>query len=434
MNITNITIMNGVVWFAYFLSLFFLIYWLLFFLEKRAELKIELIKKRPKLVNFPTVTISVPAFNEEKHIIKTLKSLVEIDYPRNRFEIFVVNDCSTDNTKDIVRKFMNDCKNQKKYSDIRIRLINHKTNKGKAEGLNTAIANSSSEFFSCIDADSAIEKDALLYMINDMIKDPKLAIVTPVMKVDTPKNWLQKFQRVEYMSSMFVSRLMGHIDSIYVAPGPFSLYRMSALKKLGKFDGRRNIEDQEIAWRAQKHHLKMRQCAHAFVYTIAPDTIKRFTRQRTRWYRGAIMTIYDYKDLAFNKKYGEFGMFQIPLMIFSYVLSFIALITLGYYIIKPLYQYIYNLFLVRFDILTQFRNIHFNFNILDVEIMQIIMIYGALLIAVLMLYFASRHTNDRVRKYGSIYIIPYFFLYYIIVSFIVIKSLFEILFRKKQKW
>lgn len=430
----NISLIQGIVWFSYCVSLFFLIYWLLFFLEKKDILKSELKKNRPKLKSFPTVTISVPAFNEEKHILKTLKSLIELNYPKDKYDILIVNDCSTDKTENIVKSFLNELKKTKKYNNINIRVINHEVNKGKAEGLNTAIRNSNAEFFSCIDADSVVDKDALLYMVSDMQKDPDIAILTPVMKVDNPKNWLQKFQRVEYMSSMFVSRLMGHIDSIYVAPGPFSLYRMSALKKIGKFDGRRNIEDQEIAWRAQKNHLKMRQCVNAFVYTVAPHTIKGFARQRTRWYRGSMMTIYDYKEMAFNKKYGDFGMFQIPLMIFSYMLSFIALIALGYYLIKPLYKYIYNLFLVKFDIITQMKNLNFSFNILDIEIMQVLMIYSALVISVLMLYYASRHTNDRVRKYGSIYIIPYFFIYYVIVSVLVIKSLAEIVIRKKQKW
>lgn len=430
----NITTIQALVWFSYFISLFFLIYWLLFFLEKKDSLNLEMEKKKHRLKHFPTVTIAVPAYNEEKHILKTLKSLIALEYPRDKFDIVVVNDCSTDNTEKIVNRFIKEIKKKDKYKDIRIRIINQKTNKGKAEALNTAIDNSDSEFFSCIDADSIVDSEALLYMINDMVKDPKLAIVTPVMKVDSPNNWLQKFQRVEYMSSMFVSRLMGYIDSIYVAPGPFSLYRMSVLKKLGKFDGKRNIEDQEIAWRAQKHHFKMRQCPHAFVNTVAPDTVRGFTRQRTRWYRGSIMTIYDYKELAFNKKYGDFGMFQIPLMIFSYVLSFIALIALAYYVLKPIYKYFYNLFLVNFDIMTQLKNITFSFNILDIEVMQLLIIYSALFIAVLMLYFASRYTNDRVRKYGSIYIIPYFFIYYILISLLVIKSFFEIIIRKKQKW
>lgn len=430
----NITTIQALVWFSYFISLFFLIYWLLFFLEKKDSLNLEMGKKKPRLKHFPTVTIAVPAYNEEDHILKTLKSLIALEYPKDKFDIVVVNDCSTDNTEKIVNRFIKEIKKKDKYKDIRIRIINQKTNKGKAEALNTAIDNSDSEFFSCIDADSVVDREALLYMINDMLKDPKLAIVTPVMKVDSPNNWLQKFQRVEYMSSMFVSRLMGYIDSIYVAPGPFSLYRMSVLKKLGKFDGKRNIEDQEIAWRAQKHHFKMRQCPHAFVNTVAPDTVRGFTRQRTRWYRGSIMTIYDYKELAFNKKYGDFGMFQIPLMIFSYVLSFIALIALAYYVLKPIYKYIYNLFLVNFDIMTQLKNITFSFNILDIEVMQLLIIYSALFIAVLMLYFASRYTNDRLRKYGSIYIIPYFFIYYILISLLVIKSLFEIIIRKKQKW
>ena len=430
----NITIIQGLVWASYFISLFFLVYWLLFFLEKKDHLVLELNKKKPKLKYFPTVTIAVPAFNEDKHILKTLNSLIQLEYPKDRLEIIIVNDCSTDNTKNVVSRFIRNIKKQEKYKDISIRLINHKVNKGKAEALNTAIKNSKAEFFSCIDADSYIEKEALLYMIDDMLNDSKLAIVTPVMKVDAPKNWLQKFQRVEYMSAMFVSRLMGYIDSIYVAPGPFSVYRMSALKKLGKFDGRRNIEDQEIAWRAQKHHFKIRQCSHAFVKTIAPNTFKEFARQRTRWYRGAMMTIYDYKSLAFNKKYGDFGMFQIPLMIFSYLISFIALLAFGYYVLKPIYKQIYNLFLVKFDIMTQLKNMTFSFNILDLEVMQLLMIYTALLITILMLYLASRHTNDKVRRYGSIYIIPYFFIYYILISILVIKSFFEILIRKKQKW
>ena len=101
---------------------------------------------------------------------------------------------------------------------------------------------------------------------------------------------------------------------------------------------------------------------------------------------------------------------------------------------KPIYKYIYNLFLIRFDIMTQLRNMTFDFNILDIEIMQVLLIYSALFIAVIMLYFASRHTNDKVRRYGSIYIIPYFFLYYVILSVLVIKSLLEIIIRKKQKW
>ncbi|MGV8150883.1 MAG: glycosyltransferase [Candidatus Woesearchaeota archaeon] len=424
----NVTILQAIVWASYFISLFFLVYWLLYFLEKKKDIKKESKKNIPKITQYPTVTITVPAYNAEKHVIKTLKSLIELEYDKSKLEIVVVNDGSRDNTKNIVEKFIS------QHKEDNIILINHKRNLGKADALNTSMSKSTAEFFSCIDSDSRVEKDALIYMIEQMQRDPKLAIATPVMKVENPKTWMQKFQRIEYMSSMLISRLMGHLDSMYVAPGPFSLYRMTALKKLGKFDGTHNIEDQEIAWRAQKKHLKMRQCPHAFVYTVAPRNIKQFTAQRTRWYRGSIMTIYDYKSMFLNKKYGDFGMIQIPLMIFSYILSFIAIIALGYYLIKPLLRKLYDFILIKFDLITYFSNAKININILDIEAMQVVMIYAALLIAVIMLYFASRTTNDRVRKYGSIYIILYFFVYYIIVSIIIIKSFFEILIRKKQKW
>jgi cellulose synthase/poly-beta-1,6-N-acetylglucosamine synthase-like glycosyltransferase len=432
MNITFIQIIVGI---SYFISLFLIIYWMIYFIEKKNSIMDEKDKVKPILKTFPFTTIVIPAYNGEHHVIKTLNSVAKLEYPQDRFEILVVNDGSTDRTEHMVRKFMTAY--DKKYhgkEHISIRLINQPRNMGKAEALNAGMTRAKGEYFACIDADSTVDSDALLYMMDMFQNDPMLAIATPVMKVDNPETWLQKFQRLEYMSSMLIIKLMGYMNANYVAPGPFSVYKVSVLKKLGKFDGKYNIEDQEIAWRAQKHHYKIRQCASAFVYTVAPRNLKSFTRQRTRWFRGSILTMYSYKDMTFNKKYGDFGLFQIPLMITSYVLSVVALFLFGYYIIKPFIQQMYNWFLINFDLLTGLKHWKFTFNILDVQLMQVLIIYLVLLINIILLYYSSRSSNDRVRQYGALYIIPYFFLYYVLLGIILIKSLFEITIHRKQKW
>src|SRR3989338_9351893 len=87
-------------WTCYLLSLFFAIFWFLVLLDKETKTKTRKLKKHP------SVSIVIPAYNEEKNIITTLTSLTKLDYPKNRLEIIVVDDGSTDNTKNIVKEFI----------------------------------------------------------------------------------------------------------------------------------------------------------------------------------------------------------------------------------------------------------------------------------------------------------------------------------------
>ncbi|MFA6073011.1 MAG: glycosyltransferase [Candidatus Woesearchaeota archaeon] len=428
LDIIDITVMVSC-----FFTLWALMFWFLYFIENKSKLKIEKLEEVPELKRHPLVTIAVPAYNEEKHIVKTLNSLSKLNYPDNKFEIIVVNDCSKDNTKKIAEEFI---QNYKKNGsrNLNFKLINQKNNKGKAEALNTAVNMCNGEFFICIDADSTVHKDAIIYIMKKFEEDKSLSIVTPVMKIDNPTTLVQKFQRLEYMASILLMKLMSFMDCNFVAPGPFSTYRVSALKKLGPFDGKHNLEDQEIAWRAQKKHHKIRQCSNAYVYTVGPNTLKKLTRQRTRWYRGSILTMYDYRSMFFNKRYGDFGLFQTPLMLLYFLLAIVSMVTASYYFIKAISNLVKNLILTNFDILTPLKHLTFNFSFLDVDVTKIVIMYSILVLTLLMLYFASRFTNERVRYNGSIAAVLYFFIFYLILGAILIKSLVEIAFRRKQKW
>jgi cellulose synthase/poly-beta-1,6-N-acetylglucosamine synthase-like glycosyltransferase len=273
-----------------------------------------------------------------------------------------------------------------------------------------------------------------LHMMDMFNNDPELSIATPVMKIEDPKKMIQKFQRIEYMVSMLVIRLMGYMDCLYVAPGPFSVYKLSALRRLGRFDGSRNIEDQEIAWRAQLHHHKIRQCSKAFVTTVAPDSLSRFSRQRTRWFRGSILTIYDYRKIAFNREYGDFGIFVIPQLIIGLIVALIGLFIFLYYILKPVITRLLDLKLVHFDLMTYLKDWKFTFSLLDLHIMQVFLIYVSLALLITILVYASRFTEDSVLKHGSWFLIPYFLVYYLIIGTILLKVVGELLIRKRQRW
>ena len=172
---------------AYF-GLFTAIFFLLTMFENKKELK------NPKPKKLPTVTIVVPAYNEEKTISKTLQSLLNLNYPKNKLEIIAVDDGSTDNTYKAAKQFTS--QGVKVYK---------KKNTGKADSLNFALKKSKGELFAALDADSFANPDCLKKMIG-YFNDPKIMAVTPSLKVYKPKNMLQKIQYVEYLIGIFLRK------------------------------------------------------------------------------------------------------------------------------------------------------------------------------------------------------------------------------------
>ncbi|MBN2102131.1 MAG: glycosyltransferase family 2 protein [Candidatus Aenigmarchaeota archaeon] len=415
-----------VVWIGYITTLYFLVYWLLIFFEKK-----DIIKKdhetEIKLSSYPEVSVLVPAYNEERSIRKTLESIIELEWPKNRLKIIVINDGSTDKTKHIVNDFI------KKHRDFDIKLLNQK-NSGKATSLNNGLDIIRSKYFACLDADSFVLPGTLKKMIYWHEKDANLAITTPVMKVHEPKTITQKFQRLEYISGMLLAKLMSYIDCLYIAPGPFSVYKTAIIKELGGFDTNSMVEDQEIAYRVQVKHYKIMQVPHAYVKTIAPSNMKGLYVQRNRWFKGSLINLIKYKKLIFNSTYGDFGVFQLPLNILAYIVAWGALVTFFYYSIKPFFDRLYELWLVGFDIMPYLQNFEWKIDLFAIEPMSVFFVYLMLAFSVLFLYLSSRVHGDKVRKYGWVYILPYFFLYFIIMSYIMVRVVLELLIGKKQKW
>ena len=413
---------------TYLIGMYFLVFWYLSVLDKDYQAPKQ---GWEKINKFPSVTVVIPAYNEEKNIASTMKSVISLNYPKDKLKVIVVNDGSKDRTKEKAEEFI------KAHPDRSILLLSQ-PNSGKARAINNALSHTTTEFFVNLDADSEVHPDTLKKMIHIFqthSAGENLAIVTPAMMVKSPANLIQGIQYVEYMFTIFISRILSRNNSIYVAPGPFSVYRTEIIKKIGTFDEGNLTEDQEIAYRAKSLGYDIKNCADAFVYTRSPRTIKALFRQRNRWYKGGLMNAWQYKKMLFNKKYGHFGCFQLPFNFIGYGLGIAALGFFGYFTLKPFFRGIKNLFIVGFDIKPYLRNLfRFDFNILDYNFMLGFFIAFSMLIILFFLFRVFRDYQVRLSRKNIISLIPDLFFFPVFQGFTIAVVLIELVFKKVQKW
>ena len=410
-----------IIWVIYFFFLYFTVFWLLIFVDT------PLSSKSKKIKNYPLVSIGIPAYNEEKTIAKTIESAVLLDYPKNKIEIIVVNDGSIDKTAQVVRKMIS------KYKNMKVILINQK-NGGKGKALNVAIKKSRGEYFVSLDADSFVRSDALKKILPHFTDDD-VAAVLPLMKIKKPKKILEKIQWAEYMVNLFYKRLMAILDCVQVTPGPFSVYKKDILVKVGGYDENNLTEDMEVTLKLQKIHYKIKQINDTEVYTIPPKTLKAFFKQRNRWYKGTLINAYSYKNMIFNKQYGDFGMIQMPRLLAEGFLAVSAFFIIGYIsIVRPLWFKFHNYALVNFDILPLFSRWFSNFSLLDLDYMNLFLAFAMTAIVIFFMYHAHKQTRQRF-SINSIVSIPLYLIFYSILASLALLTVFADLIRgKRQKW
>ncbi|NMB66752.1 glycosyltransferase family 2 protein [Candidatus Woesearchaeota archaeon] len=292
-----------------FVSMYFLFLFLfLYFLNKKRLFDYPKLKKKYK------VSFIIPAYNEERTIKETLEHIFSIDYD-NISQVIVVNDNSTDKTKEIVESLKKDHKN--------LILINNKKNLGNAaKTKNVGLKYANGEIIAFVDADSYPAKDSLKKMLG-FFEDKKVGAVTCPILVKNQSNIIEKMQELEYKTIATTRKLLGYLDSIYVTPGPLALYRKKALEKINGFDEENLTEDIEITWGLAKNNWKREMSLSTQVTTTAPDNLKDWYKQRLRWTLGGLQCIVKYKK-EFLKK-GILGMFILPFFILQFFLGVIGI-------------------------------------------------------------------------------------------------------------
>ncbi|MDP8204866.1 MAG: glycosyltransferase [Candidatus Tenebribacter mawsonii] len=365
----------------YYLS-YFVIDWLFFvvFLINIRKEKITI--STDDEFNKHSVSIIVPAYNEEITILDSIKMLLSLDYPN--YEVIVVNDSSTDKTMQkllnnfdlrefnitncntLTTKSVNKCY---KLKDSSLKVID-KSNGGKADSINVGINLASNKFICTIDADSILDKTALKQTVQPFIDDPdlfvsggQLAVANGVVIKNNhvyssklPSNIWVQWQIVEYMKSFLISRFsLSKMNAIVIMSGAFSLYKRKDLLAVGGFLTAHNqaeyiensiglgkqtvCEDMEIVvrlWRYfidKKQTVKARFLPHPLCWTEVPDNSNFLLRQRNRWHRGLAETLIIHKDMIFEPEFKRIGTFALPyFLLFELLAPIIKLFTLFFII------------------------------------------------------------------------------------------------------
>ena len=287
-----------------FLAVYVEVFFLVTFIERRKDIVIKLDDRSDRV--YPGVTIVVPCWNEETTVGGTVRSLLALDYPKDKLHVILVDDGSTDGTWKAMQEF----------EGVPNVQIFQKENGGKHTATNLGITKAETEFIGCLDADSFVTPDALKRMIPYFDEQDVMA-VSPSIIVNNPSSPMEWAQKVEYQLSVYIKKMLGLMDGIHVTPGPFSIYRMSVFQNLGPYRKAHNTEDMEIAYRMHEHGYRIEQCHDARVYTKAPRTAYKLYKQRTRWIYGFINNTIDYRRVLFREKYGTFAIFTVPAGIVS---------------------------------------------------------------------------------------------------------------------
>jgi poly-beta-1,6-N-acetyl-D-glucosamine synthase len=266
-----------------------------------------------------TVTILIPAYNEEKGMKKTIESALALDYPKHKLEIIVIDDGSKDKTYEIAKKFESN-------SHPKIKVLTKK-NGGKGTALNFGIKRSKGEIIITMDADTAVQPDALKKMVGYFSTSKKVMCVSPSMGIYKPKNFWQRIQQIEYHMGVFLRKSFASVNAIHVTPGAFSAYKKTFFDKYGDFDEGNLTEDLELALRIQVKGYAIENSPESVAYTISPNTFRTMLAQRKRWYAGLIKNLWRYRQL-FGIKKGALGAVILPTAVTTVVLSVILTIYL----------------------------------------------------------------------------------------------------------
>jgi N-acetylglucosaminyltransferase len=259
-----------------------------------------------------SVTVVIPAWNEEDFIEDTIDSILAQTYPN--IKIIVVNDCSTDGTAEKVEQYKS------------VQLITTSSNQGsKSKALNYAIPSVDTDIFICVDADTILEEFAIEKLLK-AFNDNDTYIACGYVFSKQQNNFWQSARYGEYVFGQEILKTgQQNANMVMVASGCFFGIRTDFLKQ-HMFNDRTMAEDMDLTWVAIEHNKRITFVADAICYVNDPYNFYTYTNQVSRWYRGFFQNI----------KVRRFNLFKhsIKLGVISYTYMIVNLLSL------PLFLYV----------------------------------------------------------------------------------------------
>ncbi len=258
----------------------------------------------------PTVAVLIPAYNEEMVIERTVRSVLESDYPNLR--AIVIDDGSKDRTAEVTREAF-----QTEIADGRVTVLT-KPNSGKADALNYALEHVTEELFVGIDADTIIAPDAISRLVPHF-RDSRVAAMAGNAKVGNRVNLWTRWQALEYITSQnFERRALNTLNAVSVVPGAIGAWRTADVRAAGGYHHDTVAEDADLTMALLQAGYRVNYEDRALAYTEAPTTANGLMRQRFRWSFGIMQAVY--KHRAAVKQKGALGWVALPNMIIFQIL------------------------------------------------------------------------------------------------------------------
>ncbi len=315
----------------------------------------------------PGITVVIPAFNEERTIARTVRSILDAGYPE--LEVIVVNDGSKDDTLDVlhreldlyevtdrgapaletqpVRQLLKSRRSQ------RLRVVD-KRNGGKADALNAGINQASNELVCAIDADVLLDRWALFHLVRPFLDDESTVAASGMIRLVNgcrregakiverrlAGRWIERFQVLEYLRAFAVGRMFfNRFDGHVIISGAFGLFRRREMLEVGGYHPFSIGEDMELVVRLHRHlrtagrPYRIRFVADAICYTEAPRSVRELGRQRTRWHQGLLTTLRVHRRMLLRRRFGVIGLAVLPYFLLFELLA--PLVELAGWLLLP---------------------------------------------------------------------------------------------------
>lgn len=330
--------------------------------HRLASLRLERLKTSPFT---PPITLIVPAHNEEMFIIDSVRALLALDYPS--LELVVVNDGSRDHTlAELKRAFQLRPARLLYIPEIatapvhelyataiepRLLVIDKDSAGSKADAVNAGLNAATSPYVCVVDADSILEKDSLLRIMAGVFSGPQRIVAAggivrvlngcqvsggELRQVKLPRKNLEVMQVIEYLRAFLIGReAWAHFNALPIISGAFGIFRTDLVRQVKGFRARAVGEDFDLVVRLHRRLQEQDQDYHiSFVpdptcWTEVPGDLRSLARQRARWHKGLLDTLWPNRDMLFRRRYGRVGCLILPYMwVFEFFAPVIEL--LGY--------------------------------------------------------------------------------------------------------
>jgi cellulose synthase/poly-beta-1,6-N-acetylglucosamine synthase-like glycosyltransferase len=350
----------------------------------------------------PPVSILVPAYNEGANCLAALRSLLDLDYPH--YEIIFVNDGSADDTMERLggayalepaqrsrTSFLGASRVRGLYrsrTHPQVWVID-KENGGKSDALNVALDYCHTPLFCSLDADTALERDALLRLSRSFLEKAETVAAGGIVRVANgstfgdghvrdvrlPRSLMARFQVVEYLRAFLAGRMGWSSGQVLlIVSGAFGMFRRDVVVAAGGYSRRSVGEDMELIVRLHRH-LRERKAKYnvTFVpdpvaWTEVPESMRVLARQRDRWQRGLLQSLWAHRVMLFNPKYGRIGMVAYPY--FWFMEGFGPVIeVLGYaaFTVAVIFGWVAPEFVIAFLLLSMFAGISLSLAAIGLE-------------------------------------------------------------------